>query len=111
DITDDQVYIFASEQIPGFLGRRGSIDQARRDQIAAQINDVPFDITLVAFQAFLQSIELRPICCQANSKDSDLCFHETFPQVNADTKSFKLVLGTENPPQIADAQLIQADCQ
>ena len=59
------------KQVAGLARALGGVDEARRDDLGAELCEARLDIALVAQEALVQALELRPVGRQADAEEPD----------------------------------------
>ena len=71
DVAENQVEAGACEEVTRIDGRRSGVHQTGGYDLHAEGGGLGFDEALIAFEAWLESWELLPVCGEADAEDSD----------------------------------------
>ena len=70
-MADHEVDLGGREAVARLAAGLLAVDQAGRDHVAAELGDALLDAPLVALDALLEPVELRPVGRQADPEDAD----------------------------------------
>ena len=70
-VDHDEVDAARGKQVAGLARALGRVDEACRDDLGAELCEARLDIALVAQEALMQALELRPVGRQADTEEPD----------------------------------------
>ena len=70
-MAEDEVDLRGREAVARVAGGLGRVHEPRGDDLAAQLRDALLDAALVALDALLEALELRPVGVQADPEHPD----------------------------------------